>query len=437
MFFDSGFTWYAMSCALLLKLLASWVLLADCQCLFQVRSHSRKTHALTMPSPSALSSQALVDIQNLALDLKFFMPASISECEANTSDTDGSVPSFLDALSVDTEDGVLAPVRTWLWANDERRVDSYIRRRLACSSSLVGSPEEADFCYPSCDAYESLYLTKPKKRHSTKPKEKNQWMMTFCFEIPVARRFSWGNCAAVCFRPEAYTECQIEVPYLHGISWPSIYSNAPWEFDFARTVMLVYFGGVARGHDREETLQMIQAAASDMNDVSPESIFVSHLVEEDGNNISGQFTPPFYRTAWELYASANFSWHPHGDTPTRRAVYDSLMFGCVPVIEETASIIYSRLFNGLLWSESNIQIQDAFVIIPAGMEQDGTGIVKLLASISASEIEQRRRNLAKIAPVLQWGWNGPSDAFRMAMGSYLSAVPKPLENAADLLHFPA
>lgn len=410
---------------MLLNLCASLFFLADCQCLFQVRYRSQKTHALSVQLPSDVSGKSLADIQDLARDLKFYMPDPTAKCHANLSDPVGFRPSIPEALSVDPGTGILAPVRRWLWANNENNFDSYVRHRLACSSSLVGSAEEADFCYPTCDAHQSLSLTKVK--------DEAEWMMSFCFEIPSARRAGWWNCESVCFQPEAYMECHIEVPYLHGVSWPSPYSDAPWESDFARKTMLVYFGGIARGHQRSKTLRMMEAAASNISGDSPESIFLSHLVHEKGNEISEHFTPPFYREAWELYASANFSWHPHGDTPTRRAVYDSIMFGCVPVVEETAAILYRRLFNGIMWSEISIPIEQVFVIIPAGMEQDGEGIVKLLASMSAVEIEQRRRNVALIAPFLQWGWNAPSDAFLMALGSFGSAAPKPLEGAESLL----
>ena len=52
-----------------------------------------------------------------------------------------------------------------------------------------------------------------------------------------------------------------------------------------------------------------------------------------------------YITAWELYAQSVFCLQPPGDSPTRRAFYDSLLFGCIPVISKSAAESYTYLFG--------------------------------------------------------------------------------------------
>ena len=63
----------------------------------------------------------------------------------------------------------------------------------------------------------------------------------------------------------------------------------------------------------------------------------------------------FFIESWEIYATSVFSWQPAGDTPTRRAFYDSVMFGCIPVIAHGVSEIYAELFQGLAWQDFSIQ----------------------------------------------------------------------------------
>jgi len=73
-------------------------------------------------------------------------------------------------------------------------------------------------------------------------------------------------------------------------------------------------------------------------------------------------TSEFFLDAWELYATSYFSWQPQGDTPTRRAFYDSWMLGCIPVIDETAAEVYEQLFKGLAFQDYALREMVRFLL---------------------------------------------------------------------------
>jgi len=277
-----------------------------------------------------------------------------------------------------------------------------------------------------------------KSSKATQSTQGNQkYMPGACLEVPLQRRSSWLNCSYVCLQPESNPEdpCSVETPYMHGVMWPSPEQVGderdivpPWEVNFTRTTMLAFVGsdrGIgAPGHQevgREIILRTLHDEASRMsrnpsvNVPSPETLFTAqadHNVDPIGDrNITAQF----FIDAWELYASADFCWCPHGDTPTRRAVYDAIMFGCLPVVDKWGAEYYSRLFNGVLWRDFNVG--DVFIVMPEGTESDGQLILRKLVTIPATEIELRRRSLKQIATSLQWGEHTPGgrDAFLLAL----------------------
>ena len=50
--------------------------------------------------------------------------------------------------------------------------------------------------------------------------------------------------------------------------------------------------------------------------------------------------------AKDIYYDSLFSWQPEGDTPTRRGFYESILCGCIPIINVTSYNIYKNLLIG-------------------------------------------------------------------------------------------
>jgi len=386
------------------------------QSLLQAWTKSQKIHTMTK-LPELQTSNTTADSINLAQrghGLKFYMPSIGKACKDIAFPTAKIVP----------EHGPLKDVGSWLWVVKEEGYDKYVQHRLACSNSLVPKSEDADLCYPTCAPAASLMS-----------KADEGWMAHVCFEVPASKRDSWSGCSNLCLGPESLGKCSVEVPYLHGIMWPEQTDNqpiaTPWDFNFERTTMLAFVGGEQRGWflNRGEAIRSMQAEASKINAAAPEKVFSARIIQEpkDRKHQNDWYdygrTQDFYLDTWGLYASANFSWQPFGDTSTRRALYDSVMFGCVPVIDTRAAYNYRHLFNGTLWKD--VALEKVFVVIPEGKELDGNAILQLLVSMPEAEVDTRRSSLRKIASALQWGEQTPNggDALLTALRSVRSGPP--------------
>ncbi|SCZ92521.1 BZ3500_MvSof-1268-A1-R1_Chr5-2g07939 [Microbotryum saponariae] len=98
-------------------------------------------------------------------------------------------------------------------------------------------------------------------------------------------------------------------------------------------------------------------------------------------------------------ASSVFCPMPAGDSPTRRALYEAALLGCIPVIFRERS--YGRLFP------SSPEINDlsrwtVYVDEHEMIEGVGQGLIERLEAITPYEIQRLQRHLASIAAGLQW-----------------------------------
>ncbi|GAA5902970.1 hypothetical protein JCM6882_009659 [Rhodosporidiobolus microsporus] len=101
----------------------------------------------------------------------------------------------------------------------------------------------------------------------------------------------------------------------------------------------------------------------------------------------------------EHMSQAVFCPQPAGDSPSRRAMYEALLLGCIPVIFRERS--YGRLFP----SSPDINDMSRYTVYID--ENDminnvGPSLVDRLAAISPVEIRRMQRHIHKIAPRLQW-----------------------------------
>ncbi|GAA5974127.1 hypothetical protein JCM11641_003450 [Rhodosporidiobolus odoratus] len=101
----------------------------------------------------------------------------------------------------------------------------------------------------------------------------------------------------------------------------------------------------------------------------------------------------------EHMSQATFCPQPAGDSPSRRAFYESLLLGCIPVIFRERS--YGRLFpsspeiNEL--SRYTVHIDENDMI-----NNHGPSLVQRLEAISPVEIRRMQKHIRRIAPKLQW-----------------------------------
>ncbi|KDE08718.1 hypothetical protein MVLG_01173 [Microbotryum lychnidis-dioicae p1A1 Lamole] len=120
-------------------------------------------------------------------------------------------------------------------------------------------------------------------------------------------------------------------------------------------------------------------------------------------------------------ASSVFCPMPAGDSPTRRALYEAALLGCIPIIFRERS--YGRLFP------SSPEINDlsrwtVYVDEHEMIEGVGQGLIERLEAIPPYEIQRMQRHLASIAAGLQWSvldedqWYPPARVSRTNPGVY-------------------
>ena len=101
----------------------------------------------------------------------------------------------------------------------------------------------------------------------------------------------------------------------------------------------------------------------------------------------------------EHMASSVFCAMPAGDSPTRRALYEAVQLGCIPVI------FRERSYGRLLPSSAEINDMSKYSVFVE--ETDlingiGEGLIKRLERITPREIHRMQRHIRGIAPKLQW-----------------------------------
>jgi hypothetical protein len=95
---------------------------------------------------------------------------------------------------------------------------------------------------------------------------------------------------------------------------------------------------------------------------------------------------------------ATFCPQPAGDSPSRRAIYEALLLGCIPVIFRERS--YGRLFPST--PEINDMSRYTIYVDENDMINGGASLIERLEAVSPVEIRRMRRHIQRIAPRLQW-----------------------------------
>lgn len=334
----------------------------------------------------------------------------------------------------------LYPIRSWLWVHNEYAAIDYIESRLQHDFLLRTSTlSDAELCYPVCHDND-------KKPSTSKRISSSQYIE---FQVVPGLEYKWSYCSFVGIYFESNSEfkrtksprCIVSAPYFHSIYQPTqiCTSNTgispkelmllpPWQLSVTRHVLLAFYGGVWRGKNRVPMVnEMMHISSADSN-LIPGSTSNSLLKLSKGYKHRNMtlFSAPyvfsnhssedgvwgkdyFYMRAWELYLSSVFSWHPNGDSPTRRAFYDAWMFGSIPVVTKTAAFHYQSIFGGLLYSTTSslngLHFEDIVVVFEDNFfTDDALSIIKYLYMMSEEEIEIRRHRMSLLAPYLQWGW---------------------------------
>jgi hypothetical protein len=95
--------------------------------------------------------------------------------------------------------------------------------------------------------------------------------------------------------------------------------------------------------------------------------------------------------AYAAYALSVFAVHPLGDTPKRRALYDSILMGAVPVMEEGAAYQFPL--------ESLFPIRSAILFVPSRVFR--TNLTATLEAVPPSVVSMHRQFGRRVARAIQ------------------------------------
>jgi hypothetical protein len=208
-------------------------------------------------------------------------------------------------------------------------------------------------------------------------------------------------------------EHSIPIPYLTGTysivdKTPAFFSN-----NNDRKYLLAYVGGSWRGPKDKLGNSNRNNAIKGFHDLNSikysnryEKIFHCPLLANSHSEetLLGWICGNFSVEAKKAYWDSVFSWHPYGDTPTRRAFYEAILLGNIPVISKSSYHIYKNLLIG------KECIDDIAIVFDDKMMFNAEKVINYLLEIDNSQIFKRRNIIGKIFNRIQWNITSDTNA---------------------------
>jgi hypothetical protein len=387
--------------------------------------------AVSAAEDSAPLPEALAALIHSARQLKVYVPTFIQNL-TNKTYYAARHPGkkFIYAQN---DPPLLAAVEDWLWIHNEYMAPNYLMRRIHHDDKMfTNNRSEADLCVLDCNA-ETEFVPDPQDHAGG---ERHRYPS---FQVMPGSEWKFQGCSSVSLWLEGSANaCGMPVPYFHSVYSPSISVLPPWNINAKRKTLLCFVGarkrGPCPGREAWNQSDCEQVRHTVLETMSAMSTTQNNSLEAKGGTRTlfasespmwlqqaGMWDQSFFARAWGLYADSVFSWQPAGDTPTRRAFYDSWVLGCIPVISlSSAKHTYKEIFRGLIFSLAGLKIEDVVVVLPDEVMLRGELILAKLSAISEEEIRLRRRHLRSLAPLIQWGWEIEGDALTMVFASVMT-----------------
>ncbi len=182
----------------------------------------------------------------------------------------------------------------------------------------------------------------------------------------------------------------ISIPFPAAYHWWDGIKNLPWavtpETQRQRNLTAVYLGST-------QTLNpihtKIRRAVTDQCNASTHCEWV-RLAHTSIDQSIGDYL--------SIYRKAVFCLCPPGDDPARKAVFDAIVSGCIPVIFEL-----NTLYNQYPWHIGEQAALDISVYIPGGSVRSGKlDFMSVLLNIHPEIIRRKQIALAEVAPRVQY-----------------------------------
>ena len=214
---------------------------------------------------------------------------------------------------------------------------------------------------------------------------------------------------------KGFVSADIPIPYFTGLyTKPNIDNKLKFtELSNKKKYLLSYIGGVWRGPRDNNNIPKRKLAIdvffslNKKNTEKYKELFIAPLIanthKQEGE--LGWNKGSFGIKAKDIYYDSLFSWQPEGDTPTRRGFYESILCGCIPIINITSFNIYKKLLIG----EENVK--NIAIIIDDANYYNGNYVFNYLLGLNEDKIMEYRNNINKIKDRLQWNIFNNENAF--------------------------
>lgn len=241
-----------------------------------------------------------------------------------------------------------------------------------------------------------------------------------------------GKCTFTCYwmdstKPESRF---ISLPFPSAYHWWDGIKNLPWDLSNipSRNLTAVYLGSTQTlnpAHTKIRRAMTVQCNAST-------ECHWKQIAHSSKDTHIGNFL--------EVYKQAVFCLCPPGDDPARKAVFDAILSGCIPVIFEKAT-----LYNQYPWHIGEAAALDISVNIPGALVRNGKlNFVSVLLSIPPEVIRLKQEALARVAPRVQYAvppienllnrsnttvWDPPfKDGAEIALDGFIARIDRILKN---------
>lgn len=204
-----------------------------------------------------------------------------------------------------------------------------------------------------------------------------------------------GKCTITCYWMDATKADSrfVSVPFPSGYHWWDGIKHLPWDVRYApqRNLTAVYLGST---QTLNPTHTKIRRAMTAQCNASAECHWLQISHSSKDTNIVDLLS---------VYKRATFCLCPPGDDPARKAVFDCIVSGSIPVIFELNTI-----YNQYHWHFTEQEALDISVYVPGGMVRSGkVDFMSVLLAISPEVIRKKQEVLATIAPRVQYAMPPP------------------------------
>lgn len=224
---------------------------------------------------------------------------------------------------------------------------------------------------------------------------------------------------SLCAITNYWVSPQLEESNFISVPWPSYYHwqqgldnkfNRPWDLVHSNNNNRRHFVSYAGGtkvmiSDHSKIRRQIVEECQQSNNCNYIDVKRIQVQKSNGDGAVNevQTQTGIITTIMMAYAQSIFCLCPPGDDPSRRALIDMLISGCIPVLFTPVT-----LHNGQYpWHIGETKAAQISVLIPAALfhrklDNLKNGMMAYLESISLVDIAQKQKLISELAPTLQY-----------------------------------